>query len=243
VLSPRRKVNDPGDAIPQPRIVSIVIPTLNEAKTIAETVQRAKGCKEVCEVIVADGGSIDGTAEIAEKAGCRMVVSPPGRGAQLRTGAALATGDVVLLLHADTWLPPNACEAMLRCLRDGAVVGGGFWKVFRDPTLLMAGSRFRCGLRLALGGRILGDQGLFIRREVLERIGGVPDMPLMEEFELCRRLRQVGRLVLADATVVTSARRFKKLGVLRTYWRMWWVTTLYRFGMSPRRLKEIYERD
>jgi len=84
---------------------------------------------------------------------------------------------------------------------------------------------------------------MFIRRKTLEQIGGVPDLPLMEDFELCRRLRKVGRLALAEATLITSARRFERLGVLRTYWRMWWVTTLYRFGASPHRLRRLYERE
>ena len=84
---------------------------------------------------------------------------------------------------------------------------------------------------------------MFVRRDVLENAGGVPDLPLMEDFELCRRLRKIGRLVLADATVSTSARRFAKLGVLRTYWRMWWVTTRYRLGAAPQDLRRLYERE
>ena len=88
----------------------------------------------------------------------------------------------------------------------------------------------------------MGDQCIFVRREALNSIGGVPDVPLMEEFELCRRLRKLGRLALAEATVTTSARRFRRLGVLRTYWRMWWVTMLWRAGVSPARLRAIYEK-
>lgn len=122
------------------------------------------------------------------------------------------------------------------------MVGGGFWKVFRNPTWLMRGSRFKCWLRLKAGGLVLGDQGLFVRRDVLERIGGVPDLPIMEEFELCRRLRKEGRLVLAPATVVTSERRFRQLGVLRTYARMWRVSLAYQVGVAPEELRRIYER-
>lgn len=161
----------------------------------------------------------------------------------MRLGAAQAVGDVVLLLHADTTIPPEAGQAALNCLRDASVVAGGFWKVFRKTTFLLLGSRWKCAVRLMLGRRIAGDQALFIRREILEQIGGVPNMPLMEEFELCRKLRQTGRLALADATIVTSARRFQKLGVLRTYVRMWWVTELYRLGKSPAELRKIYERE
>src|SRR6266540_1792112 len=107
----------------------------------------------------------------------------------------------------------------------------------RGGQLRLGASRARCGLRLWLGGRILGDQAIFIRREVLDRIGGVPDVPLMEDVELCRRMRRVGRLALADATVVTSTRRFRKLGVLRTYWRMWTVGVRYRLGTTPEELR------
>ena len=161
----------------------------------------------------------------------------------MRCGAAQAVGDVILMLHADTWLPPEAGRKVIDCLRNARVVGGGFWKVFRDGSPLLFGSRFKCAVRLYLGRRILGDQALFVRRDVLGAVGGVPDMPLMEEFELCRRLRRVGRLALADATVSTSARRFAKLGVLRTYLRMWWVTTKYRLGTPPRDLVRLYERE
>jgi rSAM/selenodomain-associated transferase 2 len=225
-----------------PRTLSVVIPTFNEASVLSETVQRARALSEISEIIVVDGGSSDGTVAIAKRFGCRVLAAPRGRGAQMRLGAQQATGDVVMLLHADTWLSPQAGYAALNCLRDATVVAGGFWKSFRATPFLLLGSRFRCGVRLLLGRRILGDQVLFIRREILEMIGGVPAQPLLEEFELCRRLRRVGRLALADATVTTSARRFQELGVLRTYFRMWRVSTLYRLGVSPAKLVQLYER-
>ena len=222
--------------------ISVVIPALNEEESLPETVRRARVNPQVCEIIVVDGGSQDHTKDVAKELGCRVLESPPGRGGQMRLGAAQSRGDVVLLLHADTWLPPDAGRAALECLRDPSVVAGGFWKTFRNPSWLMRGSRFRCGLRLWFGRRILGDQGMFIRREVLERIGGVPDMPLMEELELCHRLRKAGRLVLADATVTTSARRFEKLGVIRTYLRMWSVMLRYRMGASAEELRSLYDK-
>jgi len=228
---------------PVPQTISAVIPALNEEKSLVETVRRLLDVREICEIILADGGSQDQTSKVAAEMGCRVIHGPPGRGGQMRRGAAEAKGDVVLLLHADTWMPPQAGKALINCLRDCAVVGGGFWKVFRQGSPLLLGSRFKCAIRLYLGKRIMGDQSIFVRREVLEEVGGVPEMPLMEEFELCRRLRKSGRLALADATVVTSARRFEKLGVLRTYLRMWRVMLRYWMGAAPHDLARLYEKD
>jgi rSAM/selenodomain-associated transferase 2 len=229
----------------QPSIpsISVVIPTLNEAGALVETVRRLRAGQGLAEILVVDGGSQDTTREVAARLGCTVISAAAGRGGQMRRGAMKANGNVILLLHADTWVPPEWDRAITDCLRDVTVVGGGFWKVFRQPSLLMLGSRLRCGLRLWLGGRIMGDQGIFIRRETLDQIGGVPDLPLLEEFELCRRLRSAGRLALAGATVSTSERRFTKLGVLRTYLRMWRVTLQYQLGVSPVRLRDIYEKD
>lgn len=223
--------------------ISVIIPALNEAENLSETLRRVRGVPEIKEIIVVDGGSQDDTVQVAEQWGCRVLTSPPGRGRQMRLGAIHASGEVVLLLHADTWLPAEAGRALFHCLRDRTVVGGGFWKTFRNGSWLLLGSRLKCAVRLFVGRRIAGDQAFFIRRPVLESIGGVPDMLLMEEFELCRRLRKVGRLALADATLLTSARRFEKLGVCRTYFRMWYVTLLYRFGIPDRKLSHLYNKE
>ena len=228
---------------PAPKTISVIIPTLNEADALPEAIQRAHRVSEVSEIIVADGGSRDRTCEIAEQLGCRVIHCSPSRGGQLRYGAMEAKGDVILLLHADTWLPPEAGRALLNCLRDVSVVGGGYWKTFRGGSLLLLGSRFKCATRLYLWGRVMGDQAMFIRREVLEAIGGVPGVPLMEEFELCRELKKRGRLALADATIETSARRFAKRGVVRTYGRMGWVTLRYWMGAELGELRRIYEKD
>ncbi len=225
-----------------PKSISIVIPTLNEAEELPATLVRLAQVPEITEIIVSDAGSTDTTEIIAKQFGCNWVSSPKGRGAQMHLGGEKATGDVVLFLHADTWLPAHAGKAILQCLRDPTTVGGGFWKRFRAPTLLMRGSRLKCASRCFLGGLVLGDQGIFVRRHALEAIGGFPNQPLMEEYELCRLLLQRGRLNLAPATVVTSDRKFHRLGPWRTYLRMWRVTLAYHLGASPARLARIYER-
>jgi len=222
--------------------LSVIIPTLNEAAELPESLRRLRAVPEVQELIVADGGSRDDTVKLAEAAGCLVVNSAPGRGRQLRAGAERATGEVLLFLHADTWVPPEAGRALLDCLARPGVVAGGFYKVFRDPpNWLVRGSRFKCWWRLLVARRVMADQGIFLRRETLDRVGGVPDVPLMEEFELCKKLRPLGRIALADATVVTSARKFRKLGVLRTYLLMWCVTLGYYRGVPLEELRRWYQ--
>jgi rSAM/selenodomain-associated transferase 2 len=224
------------------RTISAVIPTLNEAAELSATIERLGAVPEISQIIVADGGSDDGTQSLAINLGCEMVNTPRSRGMQMRLGAQMARADIVLLLHADTWLTPNAGRAISNCLSKPGVIGGGCYKVFREPSWLMRGSRLKCALRFHLFGRFMGDQAIFVRRDVLEAVGGVPDVPLMEEFELCRLLRKAGRLALAPTVVSTSARRFKQNGVLRTYLRMWRVTLEYHRGTSPDKLKRIYEK-
>lgn len=227
--------------------ISVVIPTLNEAAELRATLACVAGVPEVTEVIVSDGGSVDDTVSLARAAGARVVSGPRGRGGQLRRGADLATGDVVLLLHADTWLPPDAGVAIQRVMEGagagGPVVGGAFLKAFRNPPWLTRGSRLRCRWRMALFQFAYGDQGIFVLREALLRAGGVPELPLMEEHYLCAALRRQGRLKLANATVSTSARRFRQRGVLRTYLRMAGVTARHWMGASPDALRALYEKD
>lgn len=223
--------------------ISVVIPVLNEAAELPATLRRLQAIREVREIIVVDGGSTDATREIANRHGCRVLASPPSRGRQLRLGARHATADVVMLVHADTWLPPRTGTAALNCLRDPLVVGGGFWKYFREyPHPILYGSRWRCGFRLVFGKWIAGDQALFIRREVLERVGGVPDLELMEEVRLCELLRQQGRLALAGEKISTSARRFAKFGTVRTLWLMNVLLWKYRRGTPPHELRKLYEQ-
>lgn len=222
--------------------ISVVIPTLNEEAELPETIRRLRGIQQVREIIVVDAGSADATRQVAHELGCRVVESPRGRGRQLRRGAEHAASDVVLLLHADTWMEPGAGQAILRSLNQSGAVGGGCWKVFRDPSWLMRGSRFKCWLRFLFFRRFMGDQAMFVRRDALQRIGGIPDVPLMEEYELGRALRAIGRLVLASTTVSTSARRFRQRGVLRTYWRMGRVTLAYWRGKPLEELQRLYER-
>jgi len=230
-----------GETQPSTRI-SAIVPARNEAENLPHTIALLKAIPEVNEIIVVDGESRDRTAKVAQELGCTVLSDGSGRGGQMRLGAERASGNVILFVHADSWLPPEAGRAALDCLRDPTVVAGGFWKRFHNSPVSLRGSRFRCGIRLLLGRRVAGDQALFVRRSALEAVGGMPAIPLMEEFELCRRLRRIGRLTLADATVVSSARRFQELGLLRTWWRMWWVTTLYRLGREPRELANFYNK-
>ena len=160
--------------------ISVVIPTLNEAGELPETLSRVQAVPEIAEIIVVDAGSSDSTCEIAREHHCTVLECEPNRGRQLRLGAEKATGDIILLLHADTWLPENAGRAMIECLSQPLVVAGGFHKTFRDRPGYIPFSKLRLEFFCRALKSIYGDQGLFVRREILETIGGVPDVPLME---------------------------------------------------------------
>jgi rSAM/selenodomain-associated transferase 2 len=225
-----------------PRI-SIIIPTLNEADALPATLARAWAIPEVAEIIVADGGSVDDTGTLAAEAGCRVLQATPGRGSQIRLAAAQARENVVLILHADTWLPPHAGAAAIELLSRPGMVAGGFWRQFdAGAPLSMRGARFKSWLLLTTLGYVYGDQALFLTRNVLERIGGFPAEPLMEDVCLCERLRPLGRIGLANAVATTSWRKFQQNGVANTYWLMTRVMWAYRRGVSPEKLRELYYR-
>ena len=225
-----------------PSAISVVIPTLNERESLKATIAAVTAVPEVIEVLIADGGSDDGTVALGESLECRVLQTRAGRGTQMREAARHAKGDVIWLLHADTLVSPTSGRAILATFRDSRIVGGGCWKTFDQMNFLMLGTRLRCLIRIFIAKRLLGDQAMFMKRSTLEAVGGVPDLPLMEEFELCERLRRVGRLALADTTVVTSGRKFRGLGALRTYWLMAKVTIRYYLGTPVQELAEIYSK-
>lgn len=217
--------------------ISVIIPALNEAANLEATV---RSIGEGRQVIVADGGSVDGTREIAVGLGALVVRSSPGRGAQLDCGALSADGDALLFLHADTVLPEGWAESVREAMEDARVVGGAFrlgispGRVFYRVIEQMAAARFR------LFGLIYGDQAIFVRRESFFKAGGFGALPLMEDVDFVRRLRRLGRLLLLDESVSTSARRWEERGVVRnTLWN-WLALILYFMGVPPKRLYGFY---
>lgn len=221
--------------------LSIVIPVLDEVDRLESLLAGlARDCPGV-EVVIADGGSRDGSVEIVARAsGVGLVSSDRGRARQMNAGAALATGDVLLFLHADTRLAPGAAEAVRHALADASVAYGRFDVCFDRP-----GAAFRLiarlmNLRSRLTGMCTGDQAIFVRRSAFERLGGYPEIALMEDVELTRRLKRIGRLAALGLQVTTSARRWEQNGVARTIVLMWILRFLYRCGVGPDRLHRWY---
>ena len=190
--------------------LSVVIPTLNEAVTVRRCLDAVRACGRVRKVIVADGGSTDGTPAIAREAGATVVAAGKGRGVQLRAGAARATGDILLFLHADSMLQEGAGERVVRSLeRDPAAAGGCLGMRFEEEGPVRRGIAALNNLRAALTGIGFGDQAQFVRRYALERIGGFPGLVLMEDVELSLRLKRIGRPVYLPGGVVVSGRRWQ----------------------------------
>ncbi len=222
--------------------LSIVIPTLDEADGIERQVARCRGLAPAPEVIVADGGSRDGTPRLAEAAGARVILAPRrGRGAQMNAGVGESTGDVLLFLHADVTLPQTAWAALLGTLEDPAVVGGAFRRRFDHPSRLLA---LGCRLADARGRWLhayLGDQAQFARRSAFEAAGGFPETLLFEDVILSRRLRRLGRTRLVPCEVVAAPRRFERDGVTKRMARDFWLLTLHALGADPDRLARRYD--
>ena len=223
------------------RRLSVIIPTFNEERTIGHTLDRVRG-GSTWEVIVVDGRSMDRTREIARAHGATVVESPPGRAHQLTAGASFATGDTLLFLHADTSLPSGFDDYIFRALDKPGVSAGAFRLLIdaegRSFRLIERMVNFRSRVRQMP----YGDQAIFVRANVFHEAGGFPHLPIMEDYVLIRRLRRIGRIEIAPATVVTSARRWIKHGVWRTTLLNQICLAAYRLGVPPARIARLRER-
>jgi len=217
--------------------LSVIIPARDEEGLLAETIASVRA--EADQVIVVDGGSRDRTDEVAEREGAEVLTSEACRGLQLDRGARAASGEWLIFLHADTRLEPGWAAAIRSLEPD--VVGGAFRFTLsssrRAYRLLELGVSLRCRiLRLPFG-----DQGVFVRRDVYDRIGGFPPLPLMEDVVFARRLARSGRLVFPPCRALTSARRWEHNGIARTTLRNSWLLLLYAWGTPPERLARLYQ--
>jgi rSAM/selenodomain-associated transferase 2 len=217
--------------------ISVIVPVLNEEKCLPALLGDLEA-QGPAEVIVADGGSTDGTAGIASRV-ATVVTSPPGRAVQMNAGARRAKGDVLLFVHADARFGPGALDAVRIAMRDGRVTGGAF-DIRYEGDDLAARVFTRVNRVRRSCGVVYGDAGLFCRRAAFERLGGYRELPIMEDYEFARRLLRSGRMAMLDEPIYISDRRWRKAGLLRTLFAWTLIQGLYSAGVSPRMLANLY---
>jgi rSAM/selenodomain-associated transferase 2 len=220
--------------------LTIVLPVLNEAAIIVAALQalaplRARGA----EIIVADGYSCDGTAQLAKPFADRVITVRRGRGAAMNAGAALGIGDALLFLHADTALPDNTDRLIDAALAHRAWGRFDLRIAGRHPLLSVVARMINWRSRLT--GIATGDQAIFVTREAFAAVGGFPDLPLMEDIAISRRLKRLSRPFCIATPAVTSGRRWEHNGVLRTILLMWRLRLSYYLGVEPALLAELYD--
>jgi rSAM/selenodomain-associated transferase 2 len=220
--------------------LSVLVPAHNEETTLSRTL--AHTCEQVRphELLVANVCSTDQTGEIAGRYAATFTLECT-RGTALNQIAARATGDVLLFLHADTLLPPDAPELIEAALGNPSIVGGVFRLRLDDPGWLARLISAGVNARSALLGTFFGDQALFVRREVFSQVGGYRDWSVMEDLEILSRLRRHGRLTLLNAEVITSARRHRRAGWLKTLATIWAICLLFRLGVPSHAMLRLYQ--
>ncbi len=218
-------------------MISVIIPTLNEESTI-EGLLRSLVAAGAREIIVADGGSTDRTEEKARPY-ATVIRCTRGRAAQMNCGVRHATGDVLWFLHADTRIEAGALEAIEGAMRDARIAGGNFDIAFdgEDQAARIFAwinrQRYRFGI-------FYGDSGIFVRRSVFEEFGGYREWPILEDYELARRLWKRGEVAFLKERIQVSNRRWRKAGLWATLWHWFWIQALYLAGVPPRKLAAMY---
>ena len=220
--------------------LSVVVPMLNEEHAIAAALRAIAAGAPAAERIAVDGGSIDRSVAAAKPLCDAVIDAPRGRAAQMNAGAARASGDVLAFVHADTIVPASFARDIEAALADPAVVGGRFDVRLDDPHPLCMLIGALISIRSRVSRTATGDQAIFVRKSVFDALGGYPDIPICEDLDFARRLKRAGRVACLRARVTTSARRWRRGGILRTVLRMWTIRLLYLIGVAPARLASMY---
>ncbi len=221
--------------------ITIVMPVLNEEIVLGDTLS-SLGMSDREELIVVDGGSTDNTASIARTFTDKVYVTKRGRGHQMNIGAENAHGEILLFLHADCKLPQNGFSVIRERLKDSTISAGAFDLSIEHPKLHFRVIEFGANLRSRVTAVPYGDQGLFMRREVFERSGGFADIPLMEDIDISRRLKKMGRIIFIRPPIKTSPRRWIKEGPVFTTLRDWTISCSFAFlKIPPHKLTKYYE--
>lgn len=219
--------------------LSIIIPVLNEESSLSRLSSHLQSIRnQGHEVIIVDGGSSDNTLALSYELADQVIVSKPGRAIQMNSGATNATGDIFVFLHVDTFLPDNALQIIMAAMTDNA--WGRFDVRLSSNRLVFRLIESLINIRSCLTSIATGDQAMFVEKELFHRIGGFPEIALMEDVELSRRLKKIERPVCIKQKVITSSRRWESRGIVATVLLMWKLRLYYFLGMSPDRLNQLY---
>lgn len=222
--------------------LSVIIPTLNEAANIADLIKFIKNEEVEAEIIISDAASSDQTKAIAAGLGAEVLNSSlAGRGPQLNRGAEAARASLLLFLHADSTLEQGALSSLVTMMQQNDnKIGGCFQLEIESKHPLLKFISWSSNLRAKYLNLIFGDQGIFIRKDIFQKIGGFPEIELMEDWEFSKKMAPAGELLFLDKKIYTSARRWEENGVLKTILLMHKIKFLYLLGYSPQKLKKIY---
>lgn len=224
-------------------MISIIIPVINEERRIGECIEAIRQSDKFCEIIVADGGSSDRTIEIAMSLqGVKVIKTQKGRGTQMNAGAFHATGEIFLFLHADTILENGWSQAVASALLDSSIVGGAFTFAINNPAKKYRVIEQWVKLRCFLFRIPYGDQGIFLKKAVFNKLGGYKSIPLMEDVDLIERMKRLGRIVIIETRALTAERRWREKGFIYTAVLNQLIMFLYKAGVSPHKLVKIYYR-
>ncbi|MFQ5823948.1 MAG: TIGR04283 family arsenosugar biosynthesis glycosyltransferase [bacterium] len=226
--------------------LSIIIPVLNEEETLRLLLRDIKICERSLpfsmECIVVDGESVDNSVEVCKEFGVKVIKASRGRGQQLCAGAQQSKGEVLFFLHADSRLTPEHCLAAVATVSNNGIVAGGFELKFDDSHPILKFAEWVNKIRFRYTRIFYGDHGIFTQRKSYEEVGGIPPQALFEDVEFSRRLKKQGRVVMTSPCMMTSSRRFRAGGVIRTYLKMAFLYILHWLRVSPDYLARLYQK-